>query len=130
MQDLGNIFRRNLKRRRKERGYSQEHLAALCDVSDLTVGRWERGETWPKPENLSLLAVAFDCRPEDLIADEKTTPSGKSLNVGSIFQTLARHPRLAELMAQVDDDYLESIEHELEVRIEHLTRDKSDRQEA
>ena len=44
---------------RKERGLSQEELAANLYVTRQAVSRWESGETTPNPETLKLLSKFF-----------------------------------------------------------------------
>ncbi|WP_333769312.1 helix-turn-helix transcriptional regulator [Streptomyces sp. IBSBF 2435] len=51
--------RRELARRRKTLGYSQERLAEVLGVDRVTIGRWERGETEPQPYLRPRLAKAL-----------------------------------------------------------------------
>lgn len=51
--------RRELARRRKALGYSQERLAEVLGVDRVTIGRWERGETDPQPYLRPRLAKAL-----------------------------------------------------------------------
>ena len=41
-------FKDNLSRIRKEKGMSQEELAALCDVSRQAISNWENGASQTK----------------------------------------------------------------------------------
>lgn len=46
---------------RKEKGLSQEDLAASLGVSRQAVSKWERGESAPELENLMALAELYGC---------------------------------------------------------------------
>ncbi|HEV2860966.1 MAG TPA: helix-turn-helix domain-containing protein [Pyrinomonadaceae bacterium] len=50
-----------LKRRRKALGLSQEQLAVLLDVDEMTVSRWERG-VHPIPKYIELAVEALEWR--------------------------------------------------------------------
>jgi len=41
----------DIKERRKELGWSQYDLAKKVGVSEVSIRKWERGVTTPKPEN-------------------------------------------------------------------------------
>lgn len=130
MSGLGNIFRRNLRTLRKSMGISQEELADMCDVSYLTIGRWERGESWPKPESLSAIAVAFNVEPQDLLADTEKVKV-KPLNTTSLFKNLSEHPGLVELIAKLPakhhiweelQDDIKLVLHEIEEENQELSK--------
>lgn len=58
--------RRALAQRREIVGHSQETLARLVGVEPTTVGRWERGETFPQPWCRPKLADALGVSVEEL----------------------------------------------------------------
>jgi transcriptional regulator with XRE-family HTH domain len=53
-------FPERLKLLRKERGWSQEDLAARLDVSPGSVGNWEMGPHEPHPKTLKKIAALFE----------------------------------------------------------------------
>lgn len=53
---------------RKERGYSQEDLAAKIGVSRQAVSKWERAEASPDTDNLILLARLYQVSLDELLA--------------------------------------------------------------
>ncbi len=69
---------KNIQRKRKENGFSQEKLAELMDVSRQAVTKWECGQTAPSSENLLKLAELLNTTPALLLAQEgpaeETTP--------------------------------------------------------
>lgn len=60
--------RRQFAERRKALGLTQEELAEMLRVDRTTVGRWESGETDPKPWAKPKLASALQVTLDDLIA--------------------------------------------------------------
>ena len=72
--------RRQLARRRKALGLTQEDLADALGVERTTVGRWERGETGPAPWIRPKLARALKVSAERVEAllsgDESAAPGG------------------------------------------------------
>lgn len=58
---------RQIKQHRKERGLSQEDLAAAIYVARQTVSNWETDRTYPDVENLLLLSDLFDVTVDELI---------------------------------------------------------------
>lgn len=72
--------RRQLAKRRKALGYSQERLAEFLAVDRVTIGRWERGETDPLPYLRPRLAKALRTSPAELEAlltpeDDRPVPA-------------------------------------------------------
>jgi transcriptional regulator with XRE-family HTH domain len=65
-----------IRAQRKELGLSQSGLARRLPgaVETVTVGRWERGESFPNYDNLSALAKVFGLTEEQLL----TLPISKS----------------------------------------------------
>jgi putative transcriptional regulator len=53
-------FSERLKMLRRERGWSQEDLAARLDVSPGSVGNWEMGPHEPHPKTLVKVAALFE----------------------------------------------------------------------
>lgn len=49
--------------RRKNLGLTQVQIASAIGVSKVSVSQWEKGDTFPKGENLYALAKALKCEP-------------------------------------------------------------------
>ena len=60
-------FADNLVRLRREKGFSQEQLADLMDVSRQAVSKWETGTADPSTSNLLALAKLFGVPAEELL---------------------------------------------------------------
>ena len=57
-----------IRRRRIELGFSQEDLAALCDLHRTYIGSVERGERNVSLLNIVSIAKALKCKPSQLLA--------------------------------------------------------------
>jgi len=63
-------FSERLKLLRKERGWSQEDLAARLDVSPGSVGNWEMGPHEPHPKTLNKIATLLEVEVRYLLHGE------------------------------------------------------------
>ena len=63
-------FKDNLYRIRKEKGMSQEELAALCDVSRQAISKWENGTANPDMENLKTLSRSLQVSIDELLGNK------------------------------------------------------------
>lgn len=54
---------------RKQRGFSQTALAAILDVDQKTVSRWELGATTPNAIQLIAICRALGIDPGDVLAE-------------------------------------------------------------
>ena len=54
------IFRNNLKFYRNKKGYTQEKLSEICDISTDYLSQIERGKRTPGFKRMELLAKALD----------------------------------------------------------------------
>lgn len=59
-------FGDNVRRLRKQRGFSQEELAERTGLHRTYIGGIERGERNPSLENIVALAIGLSCKSEDL----------------------------------------------------------------
>jgi transcriptional regulator with XRE-family HTH domain len=66
---MGSSTADNLRRRRQERGLTQEQLAVYAGVTRTTVARIEAGKGAYRG-TFALLAAALECEIHDLIAEE------------------------------------------------------------
>ena len=57
--NIGEIFKTNLKFYRHKQGYTQEQLSEICDISTDYLSQMERGKTTPSFKKLELLAKAL-----------------------------------------------------------------------
>ena len=75
-------FNEKLQLLRKEKGYSQEQLADLLDVSRQSVSKWELGTTYPEMDKLLMICKIFNVTLDDLTNDEvdKSALKEKSRN--------------------------------------------------
>lgn len=67
-------FNEKLQQLRKERGYSQEQLAELTEVSRQAVSKWETGETQPEMAKLLLLGKVFGVSLDELCGGDPPQP--------------------------------------------------------
>lgn len=58
--DVINTFTKNLKKKRKEKGFTQRQLADILDVTLKTYRSWEKN-TLPKTLELINLSTILDC---------------------------------------------------------------------
>lgn len=64
------MFNENLKRIRKEKGYTQEELAEKVGVVRQTVSKWEKGLSVPDADILCKIAEILDTDVNKLLVDE------------------------------------------------------------
>lgn len=57
---------------RRFKGWSQEHLAELLNVSRQTVYKWEAGISKPELERIDRMVELFGCTYDDLLGDNPT----------------------------------------------------------
>lgn len=58
---------RRLAQMRKVMGLTQVELAKRLGISEATVTAWERGERFPRSENMRKLMRFFGCTADDLM---------------------------------------------------------------
>jgi len=61
------LFGESIRRLRREKGLTQEQLAARLNVSFQTISKWERGESYPDITMLPVLAGFFGVTTDDLL---------------------------------------------------------------
>src|ERR1700681_3466820 len=66
--------RSKLQRERQRRGWSRKYVAEQLQVSEYTIGQWERGKHTPYPAHIQKLCNLFDTNAEDSVLSE--VPSG------------------------------------------------------
>lgn len=65
-------FAQKLQKRRKEIGFSQEHLAFELNVSRQAVSKWESGQGYPEVEKLVQISELLDISLDELMKDRDT----------------------------------------------------------
>lgn len=84
-------FCEKLQKLRKEKGYSQEQLADLLDISRQSVSKWESGTTYPEMDKLLSLCKIFNVSLDDLTNDDITDRNileKKKNNFSNIFNSM------------------------------------------
>lgn len=76
----------NIKTIRKQRGYTQEEVAARLNVSRQTVSKWEKGYSVPDADLLAKLAEIFEIPVSELLGEPEEQPVEQS----AIAEQLAR----------------------------------------
>lgn len=89
----------NLKRLRKNKGYSQEQLAVQLNVVRQTVSKWEKGLSVPDAEMLMDIAELFDVPVSDLLGKDIESES-KTDVLEVIAIELAKRNELMALQQQ------------------------------
>src|ERR1700686_354229 len=70
--------RSKLQRERQRRGWSRKYVAEQLQVSEYTIGQWERGKHTPYPEHIQKLCNLFDTSAEALGLTTNAEDSGLS----------------------------------------------------
>lgn len=102
MTRIQNILRANVKKARKELGYSQMKLAELCGVSTSFIGEIELGRKFPSAATLQKLTDALGLQPFQLFLEEADWAEFEKYNV---LTTLFR-----ELRQRLDEDVTETFQ--------------------
>lgn len=63
-------FKENLYQLRREKGYSQDQLAQLCEVSRQAISKWENGSANPDLNNLTQLSKVLDVSVDVLLGNQ------------------------------------------------------------
>ncbi|WP_018274883.1 helix-turn-helix transcriptional regulator [Teredinibacter turnerae] len=71
MNKLAKIFGDNVKKQRKKRDISQEHLAHISKLDRSYMSRVERGVVRITLEKVYQIAIALDCEPSELLPNRK-----------------------------------------------------------
>ena len=66
-QEMKNIFSFNLKKIRKDNGFTQEEIAKQADIARSTYISYEQGHTIPDAITLKLIASAFNVSIDDIM---------------------------------------------------------------
>ena len=76
--ELRELFIANLKKYRKDNGFSQMALAERCETSASYIGEIEIGKKFPSIDMIQKISQALNIKPYKLFFDEAETPEAKS----------------------------------------------------
>ena len=96
-------FSDNLKRIRKEKGFTQVELAQALHVSQGTVANWERGVRSPDVESLMDVASVLGCSTDSLLSKPNAAP----VQPGQVYMIPVFESVSAGFGAQAEDSVLE-----------------------
>lgn len=105
MKTAQEILAANLKRLRKERGFTQSSLAEAVEIAPRSYQKYEQAETFPDDQNLDKLAKVFGVAVADLfrVHDSKQAPAhpGQSADYSAAIELLSKLQGLPELYRRV-----------------------------
>jgi transcriptional regulator with XRE-family HTH domain len=104
--DLDDLFVLNLKKWRKNRGFSQKTLAERCDAAHSYIRQIESGSGHPSFAFIGKLANALNIEPYQLFYDEAAVQSGESVQ--------------AERIKSIKTEFLEKVAYEFDTVIDKL----------
>jgi transcriptional regulator with XRE-family HTH domain len=104
------IFPRQLRHLRLQRGLSQERLAELAELSINAISSFERGLRFPRPKSLDALARALGAEPGDFMVETSSGPSDRG--------------PLADLVALLSRASTETVEIVLDLAKVLVTRER------
>lgn len=81
------IFGKNLKRERLDKGFTQEKLAELCNVSKTTICQWETNKQEPSIESLITLSKIFAISIDELVGND----GNKSIVNNNTYNNFGTH---------------------------------------
>ena len=94
---------------RKENGYSQEGLAAICDVSRQSISKWEADIALPEIDKLIILSNLFQVTIDALLKDELLIDGTKDISTcgsNAVNKELANLYEGALIKESIDDETL------------------------
>ncbi len=101
---MRDTFALRLKEKRRQRGMSQEQLAAVCGVSVQAVSKWECAQSYPDIELLEIIADTFGVTIDALLregADEGAEPEpDKTENAEDTADTADTDEKLLSAVAE------------------------------
>jgi transcriptional regulator with XRE-family HTH domain len=104
--DLDDLFVLNLKKWRKNRGFSQKTLAERCDAAHSYIRQIESGSGHPSFAFIGKLANALNIEPYQLFYDEAAVQSGESVQ--------------SERIKSVRTEFLEKVACEFDMVVDKL----------
>ena len=77
MDELALVIGQNIRKRRKERGLTQDDFALVSKIDRSYIGRIERGEANLTVEKLYIIAAVLDCEPSSLLPSKAILRAGQ-----------------------------------------------------
>ncbi len=99
---------RQIQQLRKQKGYTQEQLAEMIDLSTNYLSDIERGKSFPRPEKLVAIMNTLGCSADDLFQD--VMDAGYQVKVS----------RLADRLAHLTPENQQLVMDLLDVLLKHL----------
>ncbi len=84
------MLNNNLKTLRKQKGYTQEELAARLHVSRQTISKWENGISAPDADTLIRMAELFQVTVEELLG-APTPPGDRQTEILQELENIRQH---------------------------------------
>ena len=94
MDNLNEIFARNLAYYRSQRGLMQKDLAERLNVSKATISCWESGTYSPKLSALPEICEALDITLADLLGIDQATAERYTKGETTLIEAYRAHPEL------------------------------------
>jgi transcriptional regulator with XRE-family HTH domain len=109
---LQQIFITNLKKYRKERGFSQMTLSEKCDTTSNYIGQIEMGRRIPSFEKIEKIAVALGIPSHELFvyesADKKDDKKLKTKDILKKMPAQAKKEIISHLLEAIKKDIIAS----------------------
>ena len=97
-------FGKRLRRLRKERGLTQDDIAAAIGVSRQIISRWERNEAVPKADNLTALADTLGISADYLLHGKTNFPATPEVSVEvPLNEQILEIAELAEAVLETEE---------------------------
>ncbi|WP_197084162.1 helix-turn-helix domain-containing protein [Sphingobacterium sp. Ag1] len=76
-----------LARLRKQKGLSQDEIAALLNVSQPAYHKWESGLSKPTNDNILKICEVFEIDVDELLHDETSTFTGNTISDSTVLNS-------------------------------------------
>lgn len=101
MNNCAKVFSQNLKKLRKHRSMTQEHLARKLGYTEKAVSKWESGNSIPAAETLIQLASVFDVTLDELFDDSSVAQYYLGIDGGATKTTFALADKNGVIMHKI-----------------------------
>jgi transcriptional regulator with XRE-family HTH domain len=103
---IRSIFAQRIKELREQRGWTQEYLGSLINVSDVTINRYEKDNRKPDQEILNSLANIFDVSIDYLLGrtEIKRNPTRQEIAAFMAAKKITGRELGPSLLSQVEDE--------------------------
>lgn len=98
---MNKIFSVNLKRLRTEKGYTQEQVAEMLNVSPQSISRWECGTTFPDVMMLPKIARLYCVTVDDLYKESSVAYANYAQRLASLYE----YTRKPEDFIQAENEF-------------------------